>query len=296
MLVRSDGLICGSVSGGCVESAVVEASLKAIDESKTCELTFEAVTEDSIWDVGLSCGGRIQIWIDPSPFSAGVWEQLRELVLKNKPFAAVSSLEIAGMRLWTPDQDDFANGALTDVLNSRRSAEIKIGEERTFVNLVRSPETVIVVGSVHIAVPLVKFAHELGFHTVVIDPRATFANPERFAAPPDRLIADWPGPALHAIGITDETYAVVLTHDPKIDDAALAILLRSPARYIGALGSRTTQAKRRDSLRTMGISDEQLARIHGPIGIRIGARSPEEIALSIMAEIVQVRRETEPIP
>ena len=130
----------------------------------------------------------------------------------------------------------------------------------------------------------------MGFETVVVDPRKAFAKQEAFGAGPDRIVDQWPEEALTQIELTEDTYAVVLTHDPKIDDAALAVLLRSDVAYIGALGSGTTQAKKRKELSAKGFSDAELDRIHGPVGLSIGARTPEEIALSIIAEIVQVKR------
>ncbi|MEQ1933907.1 MAG: XdhC family protein, partial [Fimbriimonadaceae bacterium] len=128
-----------------------------------------------------------------------------------------------------------------------------------------------------------------GFETVLIDPRAVLAASDRFPVPPDHTIIRWPAEAFASLELTDQTYAVVLTHDPKIDDVALEFLLRSPVTYIGALGSRVTQEKRKLALLAGGFNEREIARIHGPVGLKIGGRSPEEIALSIMAEIVQVR-------
>jgi xanthine dehydrogenase accessory factor len=181
-------------------------------------------------------------------------------------------------------------GPIEQASRERKSTELDAEGRRYFIHVLPTRERLIIVGAVHIAIPLVKFAKELGFETVVIDPRPALASAERFATEPDSMIAQWPEQALSGVEITPETYTVVLTHDPKIDDVALEAFLRSPAAYIGALGSRVTQEKRRKYLREKGFSDEDLARIHGPVGLNIGARSPEEIALSIAAEIVQVRR------
>jgi len=140
---------------------------------------------------------------------------------------------------------------------------------------------------VHIAAALVTYANVLGFRTVVLDARTAFATPERFAHAAE-LIARWPADALAAQNLDEGSCVVVLTHDEKIDNPALAVALRSPARYVGALGSRKTHAKRVAALRELGLGDAEIARIHAPIGLPIAARRPEEIALSIMAEIVAV--------
>jgi xanthine dehydrogenase accessory factor len=159
-----------------------------------------------------------------------------------------------------------------------------------FIECFVPPPTLFMVGGVHIAVALGALAKVLGFHTVVVDARSAFASPERFAHA-DELVLEWPDEALE--GRLDAGSCVaVLTHDPKLDDPALRVALASPARYIGALGSPSTHAKRLQRLRDEGFSDEQLARIHGPIGLPIGAKTAEEIALSILAEVVRVRRST----
>jgi xanthine dehydrogenase accessory factor len=156
-----------------------------------------------------------------------------------------------------------------------------------FVEVHAPPPKLILVGAVHIAIPLVTFGKALGFHTIVLDARSAFATPERFAHA-DQLIIQWPADVLPTLGIDESTCIVVLTHDGKIDNPALEIAVRSPARYIGALGSPKTHARRVAALQEAGITDAQIARIHAPIGLKIGARRPEEIAVSIIAEIVAV--------
>jgi xanthine dehydrogenase accessory factor len=158
-----------------------------------------------------------------------------------------------------------------------------------FVDVTRPAPTLILVGGVHIAVALTSIAKTLGYHTIVIDPRRAFGSEARFPHV-DQLIQAWPDKALAGIELTAETAVAMLTHDPKIDDPALKAVLDSPVFYIGALGSDKTQRQRRQRLRDMGFSDTQIKRIHGPIGLDIGATTPEEIALAVMAEIVQTRR------
>ncbi len=157
-----------------------------------------------------------------------------------------------------------------------------------FVDVHVPPPTLIIVGGVHIAIPLVTFAKTLGFRTLVMDARSVFATTERFGHA-DELIIGWPADMLTERVLTETTYIVTLTHDDKLDNPALAVALNHPVRYVGALGSRRTHAKRVDALKEAGFSDEQIARIHTPIGLDLGGRTPEEIALAIMAEIVQVK-------
>ncbi len=163
-------------------------------------------------------------------------------------------------------------------------------ETEIFVDVYAPPPHLIVIGGVHIAIHLVAFANELGFRTTVVDARAAFATPERFPHA-DEIIIRWPSDALAELRLNPSTYIVALTHDPKLDDPALMVALQSPARYVGALGSKKTHAKRVESLRELGATPEQIARIHAPIGLNLGARRPEEIAVSIIAEIVAVRNE-----
>jgi xanthine dehydrogenase accessory factor len=161
------------------------------------------------------------------------------------------------------------------------------GDVDVFIETYPPPPTMFIVGAVHIAIPLVTFAKTLGFHTVVIDARGAFATPERFSHA-DELVHAWPDEAL-AGRLTSTSYVVLLTHDPKLDDPALKLALPSSARYVGALGSPATHARRVERLSAEGTPDQQLARLHAPIGLKIGARTPEEIAVSIIAEVVAAR-------
>jgi xanthine dehydrogenase accessory factor len=156
-----------------------------------------------------------------------------------------------------------------------------------FVDVQAPPPKLIVIGAVHVAIPLVTFAKTLGFRTIVVDARSAFATQERFQHA-DELIIRWPADVLAEMALNESTYIVILTHDDKFDNPALAVALNHPVRYIGALGSSRTHAKRVAALKAEGVSDEQLARIHAPIGLNLGGRRPEEIAVSIIAEIVAV--------
>ena len=178
--------------------------------------------------------------------------------------------------------------ALRDALAASRPARTRLGEAEAFIDVLRPMPTLVVVGGVHIAVALVDLARTLGFRTVVVDPRPAFANRERFPHA-DRLEPSWPDEALARLGLTSGTAVAVLTHDPKLDDPALRAALPSAAFYVGALGSQRTQAKRRQRLLDAGLSEADVARLRAPIGLDLGGRSPEEIALSVMAEVVAAR-------
>jgi len=179
-------------------------------------------------------------------------------------------------------------GLLSDQKTARRSFNVEGETFDVFIEVFPPPPRLIVVGAVHIAIPLVTFAHELGFHTSVVDARRAFATPERFSHA-DQIILQWPDDALAELNLDEGCYIAVLSHDDKLDVPALKVALTSRAHYVGALGSRKTMAGRADKLREMGVSDAQLARVYNPIGLNLGGRRPEEIALAIMAEIVAAR-------
>jgi len=181
-----------------------------------------------------------------------------------------------------------AQELMAEQRTERFSLETESGSSEIFVQVYVPPHKLIVVGAVHIAIHLVTFANALGFHTVVVDSRSAFATPERFPHV-DELITQWPADALTELGIDESTCIVVLTHDEKLDNPALEVAVRSPARYIGALGSKRTHAKRVTALKEEGVNDEEIARIHAPIGLDLGGRKPEEIAVSVIAEVVAVR-------
>jgi len=158
------------------------------------------------------------------------------------------------------------------------------GSVRLFFDVVTPAPNLVIVGAVHVAVPLVTFAHEMGYRTVVVDPRRAFLSEERFGHADER-VDEWPGEALARVGLDSESCVATLSHDPKLDLPALEAALASPARYVGALGSTRTHARRVEALAERGLSEEQIARIHAPIGLDLGGRRAEEIALAVIAEI-----------
>jgi xanthine dehydrogenase accessory factor len=235
-----------------------------------------------------------------------IYEMLTAAIAAEQPVAVatvVGGLEIAGAKLLAqpggatlgslgaglPEQDIISDmlAMLARAESGIRSYATLAGDVQVFIETYPPPPTMFIVGAVHIAIPLVTFAKTLGFRAVVVDARGAFATPERFAHA-DELIMAWPDEALEG-KLNSNSFVVLLTHDPKLDDPALKIALPSAARYIGALGSPTTHAKRLARLREEGVPEQQLARLHAPIGLKLGASTPEEIAVSIIAEVVAAK-------
>ena len=196
--------------------------------------------------------------------------------------------------LGSPALDQAAVAHAEAAMEARKTTRVSLSIEASDWDLlidVHVPqEVLVIVGAVHIAIPLVTFARELGLRTVVVDARTIFATQDRFGHV-DELIQRWPEDALQEMTLNESTYVVTLTHDEKLDTPALICALSCPVGYVGALGSRRTHAKRVTALQAAGVSEEQIARIHAPVGLDLGARSPGEIALSIIAEIMQVRNQ-----
>ncbi len=192
-----------------------------------------------------------------------------------------------------PDLDALLVAAAKEMLAQERSGIVthatSAGTLEVFIETFPPPQQLIIVGAVHVAVPLSKMAKMLGYKVVVVDPREVFATQARFPEADD-LVVEWPEDAFPRLEINSSAAIAVLTHDPKIDVPALKLALDSEARYVGALGSRATIGQRKAELATLGATEEQLNRIHAPIGLKLGSRTPAEIALAVMAEIVAVRR------
>ena len=219
--------------------------------------------------------------------------QVLEARAARTPLAVVTRVSDGTQGVVTPDTADAllppeAVADATRRLAADESGTVVASGETWFVHAHTPPYRMVVVGAVHIAQPLVKMGVLAGFDTIVIDPRSAFATAERF--PGVRVVDLWPDEAMSALGPDSRTAVITLTHDPKLDDAALSVALRSPAFFIGSLGSTRTHAARCKRLRREGFSDSEIARIHGPVGLAIGARAPAEIAAAILAQVVSVRR------
>jgi xanthine dehydrogenase accessory factor len=298
MAVSRDGRIAGSVSGGCVEAAVIEAALEAHKDGVPRLLSF-GVADDAAWKVGLSCGGTIEVFVDVP--NAATLAELGSLASSDHSAAValVVAGPLAGRRLFvhadgpkrgtlTGPLAALAGSAAVAALAQGKSNRVVLDEQDVFVEVIRPAPTLVAVGGVHIAVVLTALARAAGYHTVVVDPRPAFADGARFPAA-DQVITAWPEEALGRIGLTAQTAVAILTHDPKLDDPALRAALPSPAFYVGALGSKQTQAKRRQRLLEAGLTEAQIGRLCAPIGLDLGGRSPEEIAVAVLAQIVAAR-------
>ncbi|SNR28173.1 XdhC family protein [Puniceibacterium sediminis] len=279
LAISGSGEIVGSVSGGCVEGAVIVEALEALEEGTARELEF-GVSDGDAFAVGLACGGTIRILVEP------VGRVLPEDLLVELVAARAARRPVA----YVVDLDSGARQLVSEGHADRFRMDRSGFEEgtRSFVAIHNPPLRLIVVGAVHIAQGLVPMARIAGYDPVIIDPRETFGSEARF--PGERIVNDWPDEAVAAEGLDSRTALVLLTHDPKLDDPALEKALRSDCFYIGALGSTRTHAKRVARLEGLGFTEAEIARIHAPIGLDIGASGPSEIAVSVIAQMTRVLR------
>lgn len=281
LAIDEEAAMEGSVSGGCVEGAVVTEALEALEDGRARVLDY-GVSDDEAFAVGLACGGRIRVLVEPlgGAMPVEVLQELARARAERRPVAYVTGLTQGGARL--AGREDYPDRFRMD-----RSGVEEDGE--TFVAVHNPPLRMAIVGAVHIAQHLAPMARSCGYDPVVIDPRPAFASAARF--PGERLSEEWPDEALKAVGLDARTAVVTLTHDPKLDDPAIEAALGSEVFYLGCLGSTRTHGKRVARLQEAGFTEEQIGRIHAPVGLDIGARSPAEIAVSVMAEVTQRLRQ-----
>ena len=279
LVVSGEGEMEGSVSGGCVEGAVVIESIDCLEKGEATVLEF-GVADEQAFAVGLACGGRIRVLVEPvgRVIPVEMLEALVDARAAREQVAYLVNPETGARRLVTGQGD-----ALETEIAERFRTDKSGFEGDWFIGIHNPPLRMAIVGAVHIAQALVPMARLAGYDPVVIDPRPAFGAEARF--PGETLMEDWPDEALSAYGLDPRTAIVTLTHDPKLDDPAIRAALASDCFYLGCLGSTRTHAKRVERLTEAGFSAEQLARIHGPVGLDIGAQGPAEIAISIMAEI-----------
>jgi xanthine dehydrogenase accessory factor len=302
MSITTDMQVAGSVSGGCVENEVIEEAIKVIKTGNPSLLGF-GVSDETAWSVGLTCGGKINVFVENATTETkNILKKVVEYQKANRPVILIKNLASENIShrnilMLTDDSLSETSGRVASQIKNqalglyeRRSSSIsEIGDEQYFFQIFLRKPRLIIIGAAHISIPLVKLAKELSFEVIVMDPRRIFADQKRFPVEPDQLITEWPGVALSELRLNEDSYCVLLTHDPKIDDEALKILLKSKVAYVGALGSKKTHSKRIGRLSEAGFTDEEISRIYGPVGLDIGAKLPQEIALSIMAQIIEVK-------
>ncbi|HUF86975.1 MAG TPA: XdhC/CoxI family protein [Thermohalobaculum sp.] len=289
LAVSAESELMGSVSGGCVEGAVVVEAQESLEDGR-CRILDFGVSDDEAFAVGLACGGRIRVMVEPVGRGQGPEPGLLDELSAAR--AARRAVAVAtDTREWRRELLPYAaDPARFDADRSGFDA----ADPARFIAVHNPPLRLAIVGAGHIAQPLVAMAEQAGYDVTLIDPREAFASRARF--PGRHLVHDWPDKALAAHGLDTRMAVVTLTHDPKIDDPALIAALRSPVFYIGALGSTRTHAKRAARLREAGLTDSEIARIDAPVGLAIGARSPAEIAIAVLAQMTERLRKPETRP
>lgn len=293
--VSADGQMAGSVSGGCVEGAVMKEALEVIKTQQPKQLHY-GISNDDAWSVGLMCGGELDVFVQPFP-SGEVQIQLLQLLQNNEGGVLLSKMneneaaQLFNFSTFQPLSASTLQGFAEKVYSERKSQIIEIEGDHWFAHVFSKKSQLIIIGAAHIAVELVRLAKIFDFETIVIDPRQTFAEQTQFLELPHQMFVDWPAEVLPNFQLDASTYAVLLTHDPKIDDQALHLFLHSNVGYIGALGSRKTHEKRFARLREAGFSEEAIAKIHAPVGVDIRAQGAKEIALSIIAELIKIKNQ-----
>ena len=275
MLVNQEGEIAGSVSGGCVEGAVIEASHQMMAQHAATRLDF-GVADETAWEVGLSCGGQISVFVIASScLQERLMAEIKDTLNKRADLNLLCDLNTASIEQLA--QDPPADG------------QNKLNEDEALFTLsLMAQPRLYIIGAGHISQHLAPMARQTGFEVSVIDPRAAFANEARFQD--ISLYCGWPDEVLNAGNLDKNSAVVTLTHDPKIDDRALHIALKAPVFHIACLGSTRTHTKRLERLKEAGFSADKCAQIKGPAGLNIGAKTPSEIAVSILAELISARR------
>ncbi len=303
------GEVSGSVSGGCIEADLFEHALEVLDGDRPALVQY-GIPDDFAFEVGLSCGGEIEVLVEPFRDDEA-WQALRAALVEQRSAVLAVGLEpagIAGRRMVVFEGaaavgsvDTDLDGAIAErareLLLEGGTRRLTLGEPGgrrvVFLEAFRPPPHLFLLGAAFAGPPLARMASEAGFHVTVVDPRSAFATRERFPTA-DELIVGWPNEAIEAAEPGPHSYIVMLLHDEKFDVPALVPALRSEACYIGVMGSRRTHERRLEQLREEGCEEADLARLRAPIGLNIGGREPAEIAVSILAEMLAVRYGRDP--
>ena len=268
MAIDQNGEIIGSVSGGCIEGAVISEGIKSLSDGKTRVKDY-GISNDMAWEVGLACGGELKVLIQPLQIEDKIIFSIVESITKR---------EVIKLRINTKS----GLRTIDKSISQQSSSFNQLMNE--FIHIIDPKPRLFIIGAVHIAQELVKLATIADFEIILIDPRDHFATKKRF--PNCQIINDWPDNALSKFKFDKATHLVTLTHDPKIDDPALQFALKKKFFYIGALGSQNTHSDRCERLKKLGFDKNEINTIHGPIGIKLGGKSPPEIALSIIAQLI----------
>ena len=287
LVVGPDDRFQGSISGGCVEGDVIAEAADVMAGGRPRLMEF-GVAEETAWRAGLPCGGTIKVLLEPLARArdAGYIDQILAARRLRSSLVVTTNVvtgtrQVFGPGMATPPE-------VARCLSNGDSRLIDLPEGNVFVHTLQPPVRVVIAGGTNIGQVLAELARQVGYDVIVVDPRAAFVTAERFGATSSRT--EWPEVSLTTLGLDARTAVVALTHAAHIDDEALSVALRSDCLYIGALGSKRTHAKRLERLEAAGFGKNELARIHAPIGLSIGAQGPAEIAVSILAEIIKVAR------
>jgi xanthine dehydrogenase accessory factor len=312
MAVSGDGEVVGSVSGGCVEGAVYELAQEVMESGQAVVQRY-GVSDDDAFAVGLTCGGILDVLVEPvSPATFPLFGEVVASIERHEPVAIATVIEgpgqIGARRIVWPDRsegglgldrldqavDDDSRGMLaqgtTGVRRYGRQGERRLDELAVFVHSFAPPPRMLVFGAIDFAAAVARVGKFLGYQVIVCDARPVFATAKRFPEA-DEVVVKWPHKFLTETedDVDERTVICVLTHDPKFDVPLLEVALRTRAGYVGAMGSRRTHDDRLARLREVGVTEEEIARLHSPIGLDLGARTPEETAVSIAAELIQLR-------
>jgi xanthine dehydrogenase accessory factor len=300
MLATRSGTMAGSVSGGCVEAATAGEIGAALERGTPRLVTF-GVSDEQAWEVGLACGGTIKVFVEPTirpevlAAARGPGGEVVATVVEGampgrsaRMFDDGRMVGDLGPGITGDTVRDAAMAALRRESSTTLALETPAGAASVFLEVFPRHPRLVVFGGVHVAVALVPLAKMLGYRSIVADGRASFLTRDRFPEADDLILA-WPEQAFERIGLDRACYVCILSHDPKFDEPALKAALRSPAIYVGAIGSKKTQAARRKWLESEGFTPEEIARVQGPIGLDLGGRQPVEIALAILAQMTAVR-------
>ena len=288
MVVAADGRFEGSVSGGCVEGEVIAEAEEILAEGKPKTLTF-GVEDETAWRVGLPCGGQIKVFLERLDEANGAALLDRAIDARSSRRGLVIRTRLDdGRREFFEREDDRADETIKQHFASGESELQETPDGEIFLHALVPPARVLIIGATHIGQILAQLVKLAGYEVMVIDPRTAFAAEARF--PGIKLDTEWPQDTIPKVGLDPYTAVVALAHVGHIDDEALKLAMRSECFYVGALGSKRNHAKRTQRLKDAGFSEEEIARIHSPMGINIGAQSPPEIAIAIMAQLVLALR------